>query len=625
MAFRSLLLSKDTELVQTLARLLKDLDIAVEPCSEPFAAAKRLMDQHFDAILVDCEDEQGAGWVLQSARMATASKKSITIAIVGAQSANRGGPRAGENFVIQKPIVLTQVEGTLRAARGLMSDGGTDSSSGTNSAPSSLPAPKPVVPAAAPSPHESTPGQGRPTPEYFDELTAVVDRLGPQAKPAVVDRLGPRVNPSVVDRLGPQAKPAVVASTLSGTAAATAPAREKPAITVPPAVAPPMTMPAAAAPEPTPRQDSTLAPRPAQSWPGLSAHPSAPPKPDAPGLLPLAASSAEMKPAARPVQDLGSSSNAFDDRRRRMESSAPPTWRTGVEERHEPPVPRFSGLAEEEEPTRGFQFKKIAVFLVLVSLALFGYSWYRGRTTSSTLPGNSTSGPAIESQAPAQVPSSAAPAPVAPSGNQANSTPADNFGGETMPAEPSTPKEKPSQAEPPAKAAAEVVAADTTTDLGTPDTSLPPAPLVVEGGKRHTTPAAHAAEPVAPPSLNTIAEAGKPALGGVVSATPVDLPKLAPAAPQRIRVSQGVTQGLLVRQVQPQYPAMARENRVEGDVVLEAVIGEDGRVRDLKVLSGPALLIPPTLRAVKQWQYKPYLLNGQPVEVVTQIKLRFRL
>ena len=72
MAFKSLLLSKDADLVQTLARLLKDLDVSVEPCSEPFAAAKRLMDQHFDAILVDCEDEQGAGWVLQSARMATA-------------------------------------------------------------------------------------------------------------------------------------------------------------------------------------------------------------------------------------------------------------------------------------------------------------------------------------------------------------------------------------------------------------------------------------------------------------------------------------------------------------------------------------------------------------------------
>ena len=103
------------------------------------------------------------------------------------------------------------------------------------------------------------------------------------------------------------------------------------------------------------------------------------------------------------------------------------------------------------------------------------------------------------------------------------------------------------------------------------------------------------------------------------------MPKLAAVAPQRVKVSQGVTQGLLVRQVNPQYPAMAREMRVEGDVVLEAVIGENGTVRDLKAVSGPAMLVGPAIQAVRQWRYKPYLLNGQPVEVETQIKLRFRL
>jgi protein TonB len=114
-------------------------------------------------------------------------------------------------------------------------------------------------------------------------------------------------------------------------------------------------------------------------------------------------------------------------------------------------------------------------------------------------------------------------------------------------------------------------------------------------------------------------------LNGLVSTAPVAVPKLAAAPPQRIRVSQGVTQGLLVRQVKPQYPSMARETRVEGDVVLEAVIGKDGTVRDLKAISGPAMLVGSAIRAVRQWRYKPYLLNGQPVEVETQIKLQFRL
>jgi len=64
---------------------------------------------------------------------------------------------------------------------------------------------------------------------------------------------------------------------------------------------------------------------------------------------------------------------------------------------------------------------------------------------------------------------------------------------------------------------------------------------------------------------------------------------------------------------------------VEGDVVLAAVIGKDGTVRDLKAVSGPAMLVSSAIQAVRQWRYKPYLLNGQPVEVETQIKLQFRL
>ncbi|HSB74349.1 MAG TPA: energy transducer TonB, partial [Terriglobales bacterium] len=179
----------------------------------------------------------------------------------------------------------------------------------------------------------------------------------------------------------------------------------------------------------------------------------------------------------------------------------------------------------------------------------------------------------------------------------------------------------------PLKGEAENTAPDTTTDLG-----LPPAPLVVEGGHGHAGAAQHGENPIAPPSLNAVADGSKPGLGGMVNAAPVKVPKLAAApeapsapGPTRVRVSQGVTQGLLVRKVNPQYPAMARDSRLEGDVLLEAVIGTDGSVRDLRVVSGPALLVGPAMQAVRQWRYKPYLLNGQPVEVETQIKLQFRL
>jgi protein TonB len=591
MAFKSLLLSKDADLVQTLTRLLKDLDVSVEPCSEPFAAAKRLMDQHFDAILVDCEDEQGAGWVLQSARMATASKKSVTIAIVGPQSASRGGPRAGENFVIQKPIVLKQVESTLRAARGLMEDAGSPRSE-VPAAASTMPAEKPISPAPIPQTHAVHTGQGRPPAELFDELTAALDRLGPQGGPA---------------------KPIAVASASSGSAAAAAPALEK---SVP--AAPAWEKPSAAAPVPPPVLRPTQ-----QAWPGLAAPPAAPPKAEAPAVLPLAATSAEMKPVMRPAEDQVRSNNALDNVRRRMNASAPPAWRTDVDEHRESPAPRFSSYAVEEEPRKGFPFKAIAIAMVLVSFALFGYSWYRGRHSVST---SAPQAPvAMPQQQPgAEAPSSALPpsAPVSPDSSQADN-PAEMADGSTTEMTPQAAMtQAPKPPKPvPARTTAEVTALDTTTDL-----AMPPAPLVVEGGKRHSNSSPQQAEAqLAPPSLDAVASTAKPGLGGVVSTAKVRVPELAAAPPQRIQVSQGVTQGLLIRQVKPQYPAMAREMRVEGDVLLEAVIDKDGAVSDVRAISGPAMLIPPALQAVRQWRYKPYLLNGQPVEVETKIKLQFRL
>ena len=71
MPLNALLLTKDSDLTRCLSGILDGLEIAVEHCSEPFAAAKRLMDHHFDVVFVDCDDQQGAAWVLQSARMAS--------------------------------------------------------------------------------------------------------------------------------------------------------------------------------------------------------------------------------------------------------------------------------------------------------------------------------------------------------------------------------------------------------------------------------------------------------------------------------------------------------------------------------------------------------------------------
>jgi protein TonB len=113
-------------------------------------------------------------------------------------------------------------------------------------------------------------------------------------------------------------------------------------------------------------------------------------------------------------------------------------------------------------------------------------------------------------------------------------------------------------------------------------------------------------------------------IGGIISSTANTriVPTLAP--PQRIRVSQGVTSGLLVRKIEPEYPAIARQARIQGQVVLEAVIAKDGTVQNLHVVSGHPLLVDAALAAVRRWRYRPYLLNGVPVEVETTVTVTFR-
>jgi protein TonB len=100
-------------------------------------------------------------------------------------------------------------------------------------------------------------------------------------------------------------------------------------------------------------------------------------------------------------------------------------------------------------------------------------------------------------------------------------------------------------------------------------------------------------------------------IGGIISSTPVAVPKV--ATPQRVRVSQGVSNGLLIRKVQPAYPPLARQARIQGQVLLQAQISKDGSIENLQLISGHPMLAPAAIEAVKQWRYKPvvnFTLSG---------------
>jgi protein TonB len=112
-------------------------------------------------------------------------------------------------------------------------------------------------------------------------------------------------------------------------------------------------------------------------------------------------------------------------------------------------------------------------------------------------------------------------------------------------------------------------------------------------------------------------------IGGIISSTPVAVPKV--AMPTRQRVSSGVISGLLIRRVNPAYPPLARQARIQGQVLLRAQISKEGSIENLQLISGHPMLVQSALDAVKQWKYKPYLLNGEPVEVDTEIQVNFTL
>jgi protein TonB len=118
-------------------------------------------------------------------------------------------------------------------------------------------------------------------------------------------------------------------------------------------------------------------------------------------------------------------------------------------------------------------------------------------------------------------------------------------------------------------------------------------------------------------------------IGGIISSSSnlAAVPTLSKSAamPQRVRVSQGVSKGLLVYHIEPPYPVLARQAHVQGTVVLTAFIDKEGMIQNLQLVSGHPLLAPAAIEAVKHWRYKPFLLNGQPVGVETTVTVNFNL
>ncbi len=611
MGYQALLFCPDDKTARTVTQVLSELEFNVEACIEPFAAVKKLMGQHFDAVVVDCDNEQNATLLFKSARNSTSNQTSLAVAVVEGQAGVAKAFRIGANLVLTKPINIEQAKGTLRVARGLLRKSDpTKPGSATATGSFAVPTPPPAAPTPAATP--APPKPAVPRPPLGGKAAAPV-----APKPVVpTATAAPRPQPAVQKPAAPAppaAWPAAAATSAKAVPVAendipAAPAAEKPAA---PAAPPPLysaavatSAPRVAPPAPTTMEfktpvlstSSTPMTRGAASAPAPAREP-APPKIE---QKPHAAENLFEKPAEVAVSE--------------------PSAYVGSA-----PSFTFGGATAEGESGGGSKkaIIGIAAALLIVAGGYFGWSHFKG-TTSSTPQSVATTTPV---SAPITTP--AAPKPTAAQPAMAATTPAavpqsditlrsSNSSADENEARTGS-SGSPAAAKPVSNssAPAKSVVADKS-DVA--EKSEAPA-LIVKGGKAPVAGTKPAPTPDAP--APSVIGMGAPAAAPLPNLETTDV-ALKPVL-QTLSVSQGVSQGLLYKKIAPSYPQNALRMHIEGKVELLATISKEGNITHIKVSSGDSQLARAANDAVKQWKYKPYLLNGEPVEIQTQVTVNFKL
>src|SRR5256885_715570 len=182
MSYRALLFCPDEKTARTVTQVLGELEFAVEACIEPFAAVKKLMGEHFDAIVVDCDNEQNATLLFKSARSSTSNQASLAVAVVEGQAGGAKAVRIGANLVLTKPINIEQSKSTFRVAPGLLRKG-DPAKPGVPVA--TVPAATPAKPAAPKPAAAAKPAFASPTVAAARPVAPPVKPVAPAAKVAV--------------------------------------------------------------------------------------------------------------------------------------------------------------------------------------------------------------------------------------------------------------------------------------------------------------------------------------------------------------------------------------------------------------------------------------------------------
>ncbi len=612
MSYQALLFCPDERTARVVSQVLSELEFTVEPCHEPFAAVKKLMVQHFDAIVVDCDNEQNAALLFKSARNSASNQASLAVAVVEGQAGVAKAFRLGANLVLTKPIHVEQSKGTLRVARGLLRKGQAAKPAGV--APS-VPAPPSAAPPSASASAFELDAEPAPQPDLVDAALLEYMPDSPLSGAENSARPAAESDPSKQYPWQPR-KPLAepMASALRRAAEAAGKSEFDAAVPRATGASPSGTAQAGISQIGIAHAGIALGKTGAAAAPARAKEISAP---DARklGLEPTASAIAVPSP---------------DEIKRIEDPSASDGWNSNSAavaiEAHS-----FTSLdGNQQASDAGGSKKTLLIAVVLLGLAAVGYFGWTRMQSAHPQPATPQSATPASPETPALPPQATASAPeaqpvtgdvVAPQPEQALS------GSSAVPA-----SSKPSAA---------VVAEGSGVKTPTPATAAPadevtvvkapatakaePSPvLMVQNGPSQlakTEPEGQESEQA--PAVTSIATGtSSSALSGIVNTNAINAQK---AAQQTLRISQGVSQGLIVKRVQPTYPPQARQMRLEGKVELQANISQSGSISGVKQLSGHPVLGRAAIDAVRQWKYKPYYLNGEPVEVETQITVNFKL
>jgi protein TonB len=570
MSYKALLFCPDERTAKTVTQVLSELEFQVEACNEPFTAVKKLMAGHFDAVVVDCDNEQNATLLFKSARNSEFNQASLSVAVVEGQSGVAKAFRIGANLVLTKPINVEQSKGTLRVARGLLRKNEAAKASGKATEASRSPfassspavsapvgsakpafltqAAPPLAPAVMASSSSAFELEKEPTPEPEPAEAAFLESVSDQAGPIHAPEAGisaPKQYPwQPVHK--PMAEPMAEGMTLALKHAA----------------------------EATGRPDSSIS----------------------------VGHGAAVAPAREPISDLEETASHHSS------SSAVPVVK-----------PRAAASEIKWGP--------IAAIILVVAA---GGAIYRAGTQMHWhMPPVSS---LLQRTSHAATPQIAKPAPASPAA-LTNTLPQLNPATTVLQNPIATAASLPK----PSPATETIVLAPAPKRSTVNATSFdPPTPpgVVKEIGEgsvfvdtKSPRPAASKPAPVetvdaaAPDAVSADSQSNDSTISGLMS-MPSSVPQ---PGPETLKVSQGVSQGLLIKKVAPVYPARAMKSHTQGSVQLLATISKDGDITAVKLLKGEPVLAHAAMDAVKQWKYKPYLLNSQPTEIQTQITVNFTL